>query len=471
MKQITSRPSAFRTVELADFMSYLDSVLLQFEEYVFQHNAEPNSHHKKFVLERKSLIKDFILINHISFFEVDVVVVKPLSNVFLCNAPILDYHTRNDLLSFYSIGKDRLIEKVNEVINPNQRIEKHSRSKLRTFTKHASTARQIKNKEKNLSSILTNAFRLLQSGSNVVQTCRYPLAIADMVGNMRCSSKSSFRRTLMGNASLSPMFLNECLFNITSGPIALYLDFLYYIHIPPPVTVITYLDLAVNIWNTAVKSFINQFNVEEIYVVIDKPAFLPPPRDLVHKQRSKKASSVPLCTPTIIKDSEHISYGSEYTSLLTDEIYKSELIKYLSIKVLEFAVSADVPLFIIDSPAFPYLCMLRNGIVYERPSNEHGEADYAIWYHVMRSNTTNAIILSKDTDTWVYGLALMELGLVSDKNVLVKQGFSNEYVSINLGVRFITGLPGLSTIKYPVCCIVALYVLTGCDLLVLFSYY
>ena len=130
----------------------------------------------------------------------------------------------------------------------------------------------------------------------------------------------------MENASLSPMFLNECIFNITSGPIALYLDFLYYIHIPPPVTVNTYLDLAVNIWNIAVKSFINQFNVEEIYVVIDKPAFLPPPRDLVHKQRSKKASSVPLCTPTIIKDSEHISYGSEYTSLLTDEMYKSELI-------------------------------------------------------------------------------------------------------------------------------------------------
>ena len=86
----------------------------------------------------------------------------------------------------------------------------------------------------------------------------------------------------------------------------------------------------------------------------------------------------------------------------------------------------------------------------------------------MRSNTPNAMILSKDTGTWVYGLALMELGLVSDKNVLVKQGFSNEYVSINLGVRLITGFPGLSTIKYPVCCIVALYVLTGCDLLVLF---
>ena len=41
MKQITSRPSAFRTVELADFMSYLDSVLLQFEEYDFNIMQSP----------------------------------------------------------------------------------------------------------------------------------------------------------------------------------------------------------------------------------------------------------------------------------------------------------------------------------------------------------------------------------------------------------------------------------------------
>ena len=34
MKQITSRPSAFITVELADFMSYLDSVLLQLDEKI-----------------------------------------------------------------------------------------------------------------------------------------------------------------------------------------------------------------------------------------------------------------------------------------------------------------------------------------------------------------------------------------------------------------------------------------------------
>ena len=34
MKAITSRPSAFRAVELADFMLYLDTILVGFECYV-----------------------------------------------------------------------------------------------------------------------------------------------------------------------------------------------------------------------------------------------------------------------------------------------------------------------------------------------------------------------------------------------------------------------------------------------------
>ena len=41
MKAITSHPSAFRTVELADFMSYLDTILVGFESYVLQNNIVP----------------------------------------------------------------------------------------------------------------------------------------------------------------------------------------------------------------------------------------------------------------------------------------------------------------------------------------------------------------------------------------------------------------------------------------------
>ena len=119
LKQITSRPSAFRTVELADFMSYLDVILVNFEAFVFQHNAEPPSHVKVFVSERAPVIKQLIMSTEINLFEVGGV--RSLSNVFLRNPPELDHSTRNDLLSFYSVGKDRYIEKVEELLGPSDR--------------------------------------------------------------------------------------------------------------------------------------------------------------------------------------------------------------------------------------------------------------------------------------------------------------------------------------------------------------
>ena len=101
------------------------------------------------------------------------------------NPPELDHSTRNDLLSFYSVGKDCFIEKVEELLDPSEKAAKPSRSKLKTFTKKNFITRQVKTREKNLSSILANAFKLLQSGLKVVQTCKYPLAISDVEGNMR----------------------------------------------------------------------------------------------------------------------------------------------------------------------------------------------------------------------------------------------------------------------------------------------
>ena len=113
LKQITSRPS---TIELADFMSYLDVILVNFEAFVFQHNAEPHSHVKVYVSERAPVIKQLIMSTEVNLFEVGGV--RPLSNVFLRNPPELDHSTRNDLLSFYSVGKDCFLHKVGELLCP-----------------------------------------------------------------------------------------------------------------------------------------------------------------------------------------------------------------------------------------------------------------------------------------------------------------------------------------------------------------
>ena len=89
--------------------------------------------------------------------------------------------------------------------------------------------RQMKNREKSLSTILSNAFRLIQSGPNVAQTCT------------NWSDKDTFHFNFFPNA-----------------PIALYVDFLYFMHMPPHFTVVKYHELASHLWKLAVTKFLHK---------------------------------------------------------------------------------------------------------------------------------------------------------------------------------------------------------------------
>lgn len=75
---------------------------------------------------------------------------------------------------------------------------------------------------------------------------------------MRSCQKSSFRDVLLGNPSLSGMFLSDSIFNDTE-PLSLYLDFLYFIHMPPPATLLTYSDLALHLWKLTVSTHVYEF--------------------------------------------------------------------------------------------------------------------------------------------------------------------------------------------------------------------
>ena len=104
LKQITSRPSAFRPVELADFMSYLDKILICFEDYVFQYSPKHKVHRKTYVSERVPLIiRQMLLESNVSFFTVSDET-KPILNIFVNKPPTLDYATRKVLLTFDDIG-------------------------------------------------------------------------------------------------------------------------------------------------------------------------------------------------------------------------------------------------------------------------------------------------------------------------------------------------------------------------------
>ena len=96
-------------------------------------------------------------------------------------------------------------------------------------------------------------------------------------------------------------------------------------------------------------------------------------------------------------------------------------------------------------------------------SNEHGEADCAIWYHCIHSSSNSILIVSSNTDSWVYGLGICETGLLREKNVYVQRGNTESFISINEATTLFTNHPTLSGILCPALSLVALYVLTGCD--------
>ena len=118
---------------------------------------------------------------------------------------------------------------------------------------------------------------------------------------------------------------------------------------------------------------------------------------------------------------------------------------------------------IIDSPALMSPVAIENGVDQPYHSNQHGEADYAVWHHAIHAPSQNIVIVSSDTDTWVYGLGILENGWLQEKTVFVKQGSKNCFVHLNLAVNLITEHHSLQPIILQACSIQALYVLSGCD--------
>ena len=111
LKQITTRPSHFRMVELADFMAYLDFVVSGLEDFALKwHKHEENE--KITVSARNQVV--YGLINSVDLFANDTV--RPLCNVFVENPKKLDICNVEDLLSITMTGQERMISYIKQYI-------------------------------------------------------------------------------------------------------------------------------------------------------------------------------------------------------------------------------------------------------------------------------------------------------------------------------------------------------------------
>ena len=203
LKQITSRPSHFRMVELAVFKSYLENTLSSFDSYVLQYTSTTTTD-KKAHCVRAGIIYDLIT-PHCLFQNPSQP--RCLCNVFASPPPALDHGNVKDLLSISKIGNERMLSFVRQYVltPPNEIRQKRRRQKLRTFTPVKASTRQLNSKLKQVSLLLSKAYRSLMSpGSGFKQTYPFPLALCSPNGTIRPRSKSTFRDVVLSVLSGVP---------------------------------------------------------------------------------------------------------------------------------------------------------------------------------------------------------------------------------------------------------------------------
>ena len=122
LKQITSRPSHFRTVQLADFMAYLDVLLCGVENFVSRNKVLlSDSNRRAYTLQRAKRLNNMTQMSTI--FDSSL---RVLSNIFSHNLTELDSMQRNDLMNIIEIGTKRLQTYTNLKLNGRDKKYVHS---------------------------------------------------------------------------------------------------------------------------------------------------------------------------------------------------------------------------------------------------------------------------------------------------------------------------------------------------------
>ena len=463
LKTITSRPSHFRTVELANFMSYLDGVVRGVEGNMYAHREqEPVQYRKRYACQRAARIEGELQ-------EVDLYAVskeeRQLKNILSASTSTLDSKSTEDLLSIEKVGIKRMRTYLSDSLLAPPEIDKKKKGKKRprklaTFSCRPSSTREGKARERELTTIAKNAMELLKANGITAQTSPYPLALSDLEGNLRASGKSKFLASLT-----KCLDFERAISSTYPSTQCIIIDAMYYIHMPPPLSTNTFLEYFEHLWGITVAKYGMQNENTKVYLVFDHQDYLPPPRSIVHTTRGKgKQQDLP---DPLIRNDSPIPHGNSYSSLLANsKTFRKSILHYLTSNLVKKALATTKHYnftVVIDSPSVSSVVVIQGGQSSERAPNEHGEADYAIWHHCLHESSTSILIVSSDTDTWVYGLGLCELGHLRGKTVAVRRGNVDSYIHISRGTSILSGHESLEHFHSPVLSLVALYILTGCD--------
>ena len=243
-KDLTTRPTIYRIVELANFMAVLRKIFKGLTSYMFQYDSEKKSYDKQTTtLYAKSVYK---LITESEVFAQNG---RKLSNVFTSCAPDLDAEQREHLLKVKETGKSRMATYIRQYIlePPSEIRQKRKRNKLKTFSKAKSNIQSQKSQVSRLSKMTKSlTSRLQQTGLFYDRVLEYPLAICDEFGKMRPRHKSSFKDAILNISQMKSMFTTSVPFDMTGSEVII--DGLKFIHCPPMPTCTSYHQFALDLF-------------------------------------------------------------------------------------------------------------------------------------------------------------------------------------------------------------------------------
>jgi len=272
-----TRPSYFRTVQLADFCAYMDKIIQNLESYIFKHHKQSNKAEER-VKPSYRASRLLTLLNEKSLFSKTT---QALSNIFAARPKPLSENAKKDLLSITEIGQTRFLQYLKQYFLQIDPKQKRDKKKLNTFSEKNTTKRGQKTKLNTATVLLKLAYRELESHNvNFIQTSPYPLALCT---DLRKRNKSAFKNALIAFPEFKCMFVDKC--PLCPGSLEIILDFLKYMHEPVPPNIKTVGAYAQYLYNKLVGTLGFNRGADCVCIIVDKCQYLPPPRDIVHEER------------------------------------------------------------------------------------------------------------------------------------------------------------------------------------------
>ena len=248
LKQITTRPSHFRMVNLADFMAYLDSVCTGLDSCI-PRKCKQKEADNQLTCTRAKLVHS--IIERACIFS-QKLQTQQLRNIFIDSPPTLPPENIKDLLRIAEAGRERMFSYIRQyTLDPPTEIrQKRTRQKLKTFACKKQTNKQLKTQLQQATTLLSSAYKSIVScgkGQKTIQTHPLPLAICKPDGTMRTGCKSDFKDVVPELFPNSKTFIT-----CNTLPRDSEIIVLFQLHQPPLPDVLTYDSLAEYLWNKIV---------------------------------------------------------------------------------------------------------------------------------------------------------------------------------------------------------------------------